>query len=106
MTRLMTLFFRLMLDRRVPWKLKLLPLLAIGYAILPWDFLPDLIPIVGWIDDIAILIVATLIFLRLGSSSTAFSSAHKPGKEHVNKPKGDVVDGVYRVIEDENDTKK
>ena len=98
----MTLFFRLMLDRRVPWKLKLLPLFAIGYAILPWDFLPDLIPIVGWIDDIAILIVATLIFLRLGSSS----SAHKPGKEHVNKPKGDVVDGVYRVIDDENDTKK
>ena len=97
MTRLMTLFFRLMLDRRVPWKLKLLPLLAIGYAILPWDFLPDLIPIVGWIDDIAILIVATLIFLRLGSSSD---------KEHVNKPKGEVVDGVYRVIDDENDTEK
>ena len=106
MTRLMTLFFRLMLDRRVPWKLKLLPLLAIGYAILPWDFLPDLIPIVGWIDDIAILIVATLIFLRLGSSSTAFSSAHKPGQEHVNKPKGEVVDGVYRVIDDENNPEK
>jgi|TARA_B100000586_G_C19878873_1_gene330001 uncharacterized membrane protein YkvA (DUF1232 family) len=106
MTRLMTLFFRLMLDRRVPWKLKLLPLLAIGYAVLPWDFLPDLIPIVGWIDDIVILIVATLVFLGLGSSSTAFSSAHKPGNEHVNKPKGDVVDGVYRVIDDESDTEK
>ena len=102
----MTLFFRLMLDRRVPWKLKLLPLLAIGYAVLPWDFLPDLIPIVGWIDDIVILIVATLVFLGLGSSSTAFSSAHKPGNEQVNKPKGDVVDGVYRVIDDESDTEK
>ena len=86
MTRLMTLFLRLMFDKRVPWKLKLLPILAVGYAILPWDFLPDLIPIIGWIDDIAILVVATLIFLRLGSSSAAFSSNHRPGEERVNKP--------------------
>ena len=106
MTRLMTLFLRLMFDKRVPWKLKLLPILAVGYAILPWDFLPDLIPIIGWIDDIAILVVATLIFLRLGSSSAAFSANHKPGEEHVNKPKGEVVDGVYRVIDDEDENGK
>ena len=106
MTRLMTLFLRLMFDKRVPWKLKLLPILADGYAILPWDFLPDLIPIIGWIDDIAILVVATLIFLGLGSSSAAFSSNHKPGEERVNKPKGEVVDGVYRVIDDEDENEK
>ena len=106
MTRLMTLFLRLMFDKRVPWKLKLLPILAVGYAILPWDFLPDLIPIIGWIDDIAILVVATLIFLRLGSSSAAFSANHKPGEERVNKPKGEVVDGVYRVIDDEDENEK
>ena len=106
MTRLMTLFLRLMFDKRVPWKLKLLPILAVGYAILPWDFLPDLIPIIGWLDDIAILVVATLIFLGLGSSSAAFSSTHKPSEERVNKPKGEVVDGVYRVIDDEDENGK
>ena len=106
MTRLMTLFLRLMFDKRVPWKLKLLPILAVGYAILPWDFLPDLIPIIGWMDDIAILVVATLIFLGLGSSSSAFSSNHKSGEERVNKPKGEVVDGVYRVIDDEDENGK
>ena len=102
MTRLVTLFLRLMLDRRVPWKLKLLPLLAIGYAILPWDFLPDLIPFIGWIDDIAIFIVATLIFLGLGSSSTAFSSAQNPTGKNKEKPKGQVFDGEYRVIDDDD----
>ena len=101
MTRLVTLFLRLMLDRRVPWKLKLLPLLAIGYAILPWDFLPDLIPFIGWIDDIAILIVATLIFLGLGSSATAFSSAQNPDGKNKEKQKGQVFDGEYRVIDDD-----
>ena len=106
MTRLMTLFLRLMFDKRVPWKLKLLPILAVGYTILPWDFLPALIPIIGWIADIAILVVATLIFLRLGSSSAAFSANHKPGEERVNKPKGEVVDGVYRVIDDEDENGK
>lgn len=102
MTRLVTLFLRLMLDRRVPWKLKLLPLLAIGYAILPWDFLPDLIPFIGWIDDIAILIVATLIFLGLGSSSTAFSSAQNTDGKNKEKQKGQVFDGEYRVIDDDD----
>ena len=102
MTRLVTLFLRLMLDRRVPWKLKLLPLLAIGYDILAWDFLPDLIPFIGWIDDIAILIVATLIFLGLGSSSTAFSSAQNPTRKNKEKQKGQVFDGEYRVIDDDD----
>ena len=57
-------------------------------------------------DDIAILVVATLIFLGLGSSSAAFSSNHKPGEERVNKPKGEVVDGEYRVIDDEDENEK
>ena len=73
-----------------------------GYAILPWDFLPDLIPFIGWIDDIAILIVATLIFLGLGSSSTAFSSAQNPDGKNKEKPKGQVFDGEYRVIDDDD----
>lgn len=33
-------------------------LIAVCYAIFPLDFLPDLIPVLGWIDDVAVLAYA------------------------------------------------
>jgi uncharacterized membrane protein YkvA (DUF1232 family) len=37
---------------------KLLFLAAIVYAILPFDFIPDVVVVVGWIDDIVALLGA------------------------------------------------
>ncbi len=39
------------------WK-KMLGVLSVAYAILPFDFVPDVLPIVGWLDDIGFLAVA------------------------------------------------
>ena len=39
------------------WK-KLLGLLAVVYAVLPVDLIPDVIPVFGWLDDVGILTVA------------------------------------------------
>jgi uncharacterized membrane protein YkvA (DUF1232 family) len=33
-------------------------LVAVFYVLLPIDFLPDLIPIIGWVDDITVLLFA------------------------------------------------
>ncbi|UBV42280.1 DUF1232 domain-containing protein [Deinococcus taeanensis] len=48
-------------DRRTPAGAKLLALLALGYALLPLDLLPDLTPVLGVADDL--LIVPTLLAL-------------------------------------------
>src|SRR5688572_9210858 len=53
---------RLMTDSRVPRAERALFAGAIIYAIIPFDFLPDLIPFVGQIDD-AYLIALTLLRL-------------------------------------------
>jgi uncharacterized membrane protein YkvA (DUF1232 family) len=53
---------RLLTDRRVPRAEKALFAAAVVYAVMPLDFIPDMIPFVGQIDD-AYLIALTLLRL-------------------------------------------
>lgn len=53
---------RLMVDKRVPVTERALFAAAIIYAIIPFDFLPDMIPFLGQIDD---LFLVALTLLRL-----------------------------------------
>jgi len=53
---------RLMVDPRVPTKERLLVAGAIVYAFMPLDFIPDMLPFVGQVDD-AYLIALTLLRL-------------------------------------------
>jgi uncharacterized membrane protein YkvA (DUF1232 family) len=63
---LLLLCARLMVDPRVPAKERLLVAGAIVYAIVPLDFIPDMLPFVGQVDD-AYLVALSL--LRLMSSA-------------------------------------
>ena len=53
---------RLMVDSRVPRTERALFAAAVIYAIIPFDFLPDMIPFLGQIDD---LFLVALTLLRL-----------------------------------------
>src|SRR2546426_5907974 len=53
---------RLMIDSRVPRTERALFAAAVIYAIIPFDFIPDMIPFVGQIDD---LFLISLTLLRL-----------------------------------------
>ena len=105
MKRLPTLFLRLMLDKRVPFKLKILPIIAVLYLLLPWDFLPDLIPLIGWIDDIVVVIVSIGIFFVFGHLSILtrnIEQNHNPDNQQPEN--GEVVEGKYRIVEEDGDT--
>ncbi len=52
-------------DRRTPFLAKALPWMSLLYLISPIDLIPDVIPVLGQMDDIAIIILFCLWALRL-----------------------------------------
>ncbi len=60
----LTLLRRLFKDRRVPgWAKVLLPALAV-YLALPLDLIPDFIPVIGYLDDLLVVLLVVSILLR------------------------------------------
>jgi uncharacterized membrane protein YkvA (DUF1232 family) len=48
---------------QTPWLAKVLLGLALGYVLLPFDLIPDFIPVIGHLDDL--VIVPGLVYLAL-----------------------------------------
>ena len=58
--------YRLVLkDPRTPRLPKVLLWLAIGYTLLPFDLIPDFLPVIGHIDDVIIVPLLVVLALRL-----------------------------------------
>jgi uncharacterized membrane protein YkvA (DUF1232 family) len=57
---------RLARDARVPRRRKLLLVLLVGYLALPFDLVPDFIPIAGQLDDAIIVALVLRSFVRSG----------------------------------------
>ena len=55
---LVSLIYRLLKDKRVPTKTKLVMSSAIAYVMFPSDLIPDNIPFIGVIDDIGVIFFA------------------------------------------------
>jgi uncharacterized membrane protein YkvA (DUF1232 family) len=61
----MKLAIRLFREPRVPLLLKSLPILAGLYVLSPIDFVPDLIPGLGQLDDLGVILAGLELFVRL-----------------------------------------
>ena len=42
-------------DKKTPWYAKVFAALTVAYALSPIDFIPDFIPVLGYLDDLIIL---------------------------------------------------
>ncbi|XHS79790.1 YkvA family protein [Burkholderiaceae bacterium UC74_6] len=51
-------------DREASWVSRVFAILVAGYVIDPIDLIPDVVPIVGWLDDLGLLGVAIWLLRR------------------------------------------
>jgi uncharacterized membrane protein YkvA (DUF1232 family) len=58
MPNIVKLVARLLKDPRVPRRAKIMLGLAAAYVASPIDFIPEIVPIIGWADDVLIVMFA------------------------------------------------
>lgn len=63
------LLWRLVGDRRVPLPARALLPAVLLYPAMPLDIVPDFIPVVGYLDDVLVILGAAWVFLRLVPTS-------------------------------------
>ena len=73
----LVMFRRLLADERVPRRRKFALLALLGYLALPFDLVPDFIPVAGQLDDV--LAVALVLRYVLRSASPQLLAEHWPG---------------------------
>jgi uncharacterized membrane protein YkvA (DUF1232 family) len=73
------LFRRLLADPRLPQRKKVIVAALIPYLVLPFDLVPDFIPIAGYLDDA--VIVALVLRHVLRGSDRELIEAHWPGPQ-------------------------
>ena len=96
---------RLVLDRRVPWRLKLILPGALLYIISPLDFAPDMLSVFGRIDDVLVLLISLALFLGLAPRdvvSEHMRSTRTGARSRAGTPKDrkTVIDGEYHIVDD------
>ena len=73
--RELTIYQRVLKDERSPARAKLFLALAIGYLCMPFDLIPDFIPVIGHLDDA--VIIPALVFVAIRFVPREILSEHR-----------------------------
>lgn len=95
------LVWRLLWDRRVPLILKMFIPMSLSYLAMPFDLVRDYLPVIGRFDDLIILTIATLVFVRLAPQQVVTEHREAIWGRSVNEGKN-VTDADYRVLNDDD----
>jgi uncharacterized membrane protein YkvA (DUF1232 family) len=103
--RTLRLAWRLLRDHRVSPFIKLLiPGLALVYVLFPIDVAPDLLPLLGQLDDLAILILAARLLIELSPPAVVaeheFDLHESASRQPTESSPDEVVEADYRIIDE------
>lgn len=66
-------------DPRVPKRVKVMPLLLAIYLLTPIDLVPDFIPVLGYVDDVGVIVAALALMVRMTPVEVVLSLAEDAG---------------------------
>ncbi len=87
------LLLRLLKDKEVPVKDKTFILALVGYVILPVDFIPDFIPVIGLMDDLLIVVYGLNTIIK--DINPEILNKHWSGKTNL-------LNSITNIIEKSN----
>ncbi len=91
------LVWRLFQDTRVPlWMKVVFPLAGTIYLLSPLDFLPDVIPFLGEVDDVMVLLLLMRLFISLSPEDVVEDVLGRMSGKQASKQ---VVEGSYRIVD-------
>jgi uncharacterized membrane protein YkvA (DUF1232 family) len=93
------LAIRLLRDPGVPVAAKAVPILAALYLISPLDLIPDLFPVFGQLDDLAIVVLALEAFVNLCPAGIRASHEDAIARGRTYSPTAaadEVIDAEWR----------
>lgn len=102
--RQLLLTFRLLRDHRVAWWAKIVGVAPFVYIVFPFDVIPDFIPVLGQLDDIAIVWLGMKLFEAIVPEMIVGEHRSALGiiAEHPTPPPEDTINAPhYRVVDDD-----
>jgi uncharacterized membrane protein YkvA (DUF1232 family) len=73
-------------DPRVPWYTRVLAGFVVAYALSPIDLIPDVIPILGYVDDLVLVPLGIILVLKM-IPPTVFTECHEQAEAAMNEAK-------------------
>lgn len=83
---------RLLGERRVSWALRAFALIIVLYLAMPFDIIPDFIPVIGYLDDLIVVVLGTTLLLRAVNRELLESHVLRLEEELGLAPLTDVMD--------------
>ena len=90
---------RLLREPGVPLLAKAFPVMAAVYAISPLDFVPDVLPVLGQLDDLGVILIVLQIFLNLCPARAVdfHRAALAQRRKYCEMPSaGEIIDAEFR----------
>ncbi|MFD2512905.1 YkvA family protein [Pontibacter locisalis] len=84
-------------DERVRWYVRILVAFFIGYAVSPIDFIPDLVPVFGFLDDVLVVALGFHFSYQLMAKNIV-EQARLQALEGVNKSSQSGALGANRIV--------
>lgn len=104
------LAYHLMLDARVPALAKLIPIASFAYLLFPVDLSPDVVPVLGQLDDLAVVLLGLRVFFEVSPPEVVrehlrrlaqtiqsnWEAANEPSPPPAAPPDPNIVEGTFR----------